>query len=408
MKLINANYIVTCSSDFKIIKNGAILFDKKILKIDKKEILLKEYPNVEVIECGENSVILPSFTNPHVHLEFSGNKTTLKYGDFMEWLNSVIKNREELTAKCSKECIEKALEDMLRSGITAIGAISNYLFDLEPCVNSPIKVTYFNEAIGSKPEMVDALYQDFLSRFGQSSEYNSENFKASIAIHSPYSAHPILIKKILQIAKDENLIVSTHLLESKAERDWLDKSEGDFVPFFKNFLNQNKSLTTPIEFIKLFEGVKTLFVHLLYANKDELSEVAKIGGEVITCPISNRLLNNKVLNLKSIKEANLNLSIATDGLTSNYSLNMFEEFRTTLFAYPNENLNEFAKELILMATKGGAKALNLNSGEISKDKSSDFIVVNLADKSEVEDVVLNLLLHTKEVNRVFINGKKIL
>ncbi len=400
MKLISADFIITCNEKFEILQDFAILFDKKILKIANKNELLKEYPNIERIECDKNSIILPSFANPHTHLEFSSNTTTLKYGDFMLWLNSVIKNRETLTQNCKIECIEKALNDMLKSGITSIGAISNYLFDLMPCVNSPIKVTYFNEVIGSKPEMLDMLFQDFLDRFNYSCTFNSDNFKATIAIHSPYSAHPILIKKVLEIAKKENLIVSTHLLESQTERDWLDKSEGDFVEFFKNFLNQNKSFITPIEFIKLFDGVKTLFVHSLYANENELNEVANIGGKVITCPISNRLLNNKILNLNLVE----NLSIATDGLTSNYSLNMFENIKIALFSYPNYDLNELAKKLLLMATKNGANALGLNSGEISEGKNSDFIVVNLIDESSVDDVVLNLLLHSNEANMVFIDG----
>ncbi len=408
MKLITADFIVTCNNNFEIIANSCLLFDKKIIKIGKKDDFLEKYSNLEIIDSGKNSIILPTFTNPHIHLEYSGNKTTLKYGKFMDWLNSVIKNREELMQKCDENCIRETLNKILKSGVSAIGAVSNYAFDLKPCVDSPIKVTYFNEVIGSKPEMIDALYQDFLGRFGQSSEYNSDNFKASIAIHSPYSAHPILIKKVLEIAKKENLTVSTHLLESQAERNWLDKSEGDFVEFFKNFLNQSKSLTIPIEFIKLFEGVKTLFVHTLYANKDELNEIKKIDGEIITCPISNRLLNSKVLNLDEIKRFNLNLSIATDGLTSNYSLNMFEELRTTLFAYPNRDLHQLAKELLIMATKNGAKALNLNSGELSEDKNSDFMVLNLSDESQKDDLILNLLLHSNEANQVFIDGKRVI
>ena len=42
---------------------------------------------------------MPGLINSHVHLEFSGNTTTLKYGNFYSWLNSVIKHREDLINK---------------------------------------------------------------------------------------------------------------------------------------------------------------------------------------------------------------------------------------------------------------------------------------------------------------------
>jgi len=405
LKLICSDFIITCDDNFNIIENGAILFDKNIKKVATKEELLKEYPEAELIELEKNSVIMPSFSNPHVHLEFSGNKTTLKYSKFIDWLNSVIEHREDLIEKCSNT-IETAIDEMLKSGIGTIGAVSSYGFDLEAVTNSKLKTVFFNEAIGSKPDMVDALYGDFLSRLGESQKHNSDRFRASIAIHSPYSIHPILTKKILQIAKDENILVSSHFLESKAEIDWLTKSKGDFVDFFKNFLNQSKSLITPIEFINQFRDVKALFVHNLEADEAIFNEMKNFDIDLITCPRSNRFLNNRVLDLDKVKD--FNLSIATDGLSSNSSLNMFDELKASLFSYPTRELNSFAKELLLQSTKNPAKSLGFNNGEIKENKSSDFIAISLPDKTDIESLPLNIILHTKEVTQNYIDGERII
>ena len=405
MKLICSDFIITCDDNFNIIENGAILFDKNIKKVATKEELLKESPEAELIELEKNSVIMPSFSNPHVHLEFSGNKTTLKYSKFIDWLNSVIEHREDLIEKCSNT-IETAIDEMLKSGIGTIGAVSSYGFDLEAVTNSKLKTVFFNEAIGSKPDMVDALYGDFLSRLGESQKHNSDRFRASIAIHSPYSIHPILTKKILQIAKDENILVSSHFLESKAEIDWLTKSKGDFVDFFKNFLNQSKSLITPIEFINQFRDVKALFVHNLEADEAIFNEMKNFDIDLITCPRSNRFLNNRVLDLDKVKD--FNLSIATDGLSSNSSLNMFDELRASLLSYPTRELNSFAKELLLQSTKNPAKSLGFNNGEIRESKSSDFIAISLPDKTDIESLPLNIILHTKEVTQNYIDGERII
>ena len=105
MKIISANWIVTCDENDSIIKNGAIVFDDKIIEIDSLDKIEKKYPNIEINKLENNSVLMPGLINSHVHLEFSGNSTTLKYGNFYSWLNSVIKFREELINKADKKLI---------------------------------------------------------------------------------------------------------------------------------------------------------------------------------------------------------------------------------------------------------------------------------------------------------------
>ena len=56
---------------------------------------------------------MPGLINSHIHLEFSANSTTLKYGNFMNWLNSVIKSRDELINKATKQLIDAKLKKYL-------------------------------------------------------------------------------------------------------------------------------------------------------------------------------------------------------------------------------------------------------------------------------------------------------
>lgn len=405
MKLICSNFTIICNLEFDILENYALLIDNgKIVEIDREERLLKKYKEIDALDFGKNSVLIAGFVNPHIHLEFSANRSKLEYGNFLSWLKSVIKNREDLIEECGNSCIKESLNSMLRTGVVAIGAISSYGFDIAPAIESPIKVTLFSEILGSKPEMVDTLYEDFLSRFYQVKSKESASLKSAIAIHSPYSTHPILIKKVLQFAKEQNSLVSTHFLESKEEREWLDSSKGRFQDFFREFLNQNRALTTPEAFISQFKDVKTLFTHNLYANSNELELISKLNSHIISCPKSNRLLNSKKLNLEALRELNLKYSFATDGLSSNNSIDILEELRFALFMYESENLNSFAKELILANTNLASKALNLSSGEIKVGKSADFAIFKLPQIQEIDSLAYNLILHSKEVEALFIDG----
>jgi len=405
MKILSASYVLTFDDNFSIITDGAIVFDEKIVEVASLEYIKEKYPNIEIIYIEGNSVLMPGLINSHIHLEFSANKTSLKYANFYSWLNSVIKNREKLIENAKTSLIKQELKKILKTGTTTIGAISSYSFDLEAVLSSPINKVFFCEAIGSKAEMIDTLFADFKSRLQQAQEYNSKNFKAGIAIHSPYSVHPFLTREVLNLAKNENLPVTSHFMESVEEKEWLNKDEGSFLEFFSNFLNQTKATSKPTEFLNLFKGVKNLsFTHCVEANEEEVEKIKELNASINHCAISNRFLNNSRLNLERIDD--INFSIGTDGLSSNNSLSMFDELRACLNIHYEKNIIKFAKTLLNAATNGGSRALGLNKGRIQKDFDADIISFCLPDTIEdLEDIYMQIILHTKYVDKVVIGGE---
>jgi cytosine/adenosine deaminase-related metal-dependent hydrolase len=407
MKILVANWILVCNDNFDIIKNGAIVFDKQIIEIGSKHDIQKKYPTLTPKLCGKNSVIMAGFVNSHIHLEFCANKTTLKYGNFVKWLFSVIANRDELIQKITPELISIELNKMLQSGTTTIGAISSYGFDLISCVKSPINVVYFAEVLGSKANMIDTLFLDFKERLKSAKTHKSDNFIPAIAIHSPYSTHPILIREVLKIAQKENLAVTTHFQESIAENNWLNYSSGEFKEFFVNILNQYQSLQRPSEFLSQFENIKNLsFTHCVQANNKELAQIKKLNATIIHCPNSNRLLNNSILNFNFLD--GISLAIGTDGLSSNYTLNMFEELRNAFFMHTNFEPNQLAIKLLLASTNGGAKAFGLNKGSLTKGKDADIICFNLPDEiHQKQDLAVAIILHISKVKQTYIKGEQI-
>ncbi|WP_428739494.1 aminofutalosine deaminase family hydrolase [Sulfurimonas sp.] len=401
MKIISPNYILTPNELFQ---NLSIAFDKTIQKIGFEEDLIKEFPEAEVIKLAKNSLLMPGLINAHVHIEFSANKTQLSYGDFINWLYSVIENREELINGCDQNCMSKSIDAMLDRGITTFGAISSHAMDLDACANAKQNVVFFNELIGSQAGMADALFGDFLARLDASKAVKREGFIPAVAIHSPYSVHPILIKKALEIVARENLKLTAHFMESQAERDWLDESKGDFQEFFKNFLNQEKNVSDSKEFLEHFNTTPTLLTHVVKSNEDELQKIKNSNHTIIHCPISNRLLGNGVLNIKQLNENNIPWIIATDGLSSNYKLDLFEEMKISLMTHANAPLLGFSQSLINAATKNAAKALGLNTGEIKEGKNADMIVLDLENEPN-DELMTHLILHHYNISKVFINGK---
>ena len=271
MTIISPDYILTPDT---LLQNNAVAFDKTIKKIAPLDTLKKEFPQAKIVQLQKNSLLMPGLINAHVHIEFSANTNQLSYGDFLHWLYSVIENREELINGCKLSCMNKAINAMLERGITTFGAISSHAMDFEACVHAKQNVVYFNELIGSQAGMADALFSDFLARLDASKAVKREGFYPAVAIHSPYSVHPILIQKALQIVKNENLKLTAHFMESEAERHWLDSSSGDFKEFFTTLLKQNKSVTDAKEFLNYFNGYQTLLTHAVKTNDQELDQIA--------------------------------------------------------------------------------------------------------------------------------------
>ncbi|MEA2029866.1 MAG: amidohydrolase family protein, partial [Campylobacterota bacterium] len=169
LQILKADYIYI---NGEYVEDYAIVFETKIIDVDSIEKITKHYPDVTIEDLGEGSILYPGLINTHVHLEFSSNQTTLKYGAFVRWLESVFNSREEVINNSTNRVIRAAINDMLRSGITAFGAISSYGGELEEVSKAKQKVLFFNELIGSNPQSIDMLYNDFLERIEQSSHYS--------------------------------------------------------------------------------------------------------------------------------------------------------------------------------------------------------------------------------------------
>ncbi|WP_263832157.1 aminofutalosine deaminase family hydrolase [Sulfurospirillum oryzae] len=406
MTLITADFVLTCNEAFEIIEEGAVLFDSHILEVGKSEELKAKHPNVTVIETPKNSVIMPGLINSHVHLEFSANQSMLRYGDFIPWLRSVIQHREELSALATTELITCKLQEMLKSGTTTLGAISSFGADLEACVQTPQRVVYFNEVLGSVPSAVDAMYGDFRGRLESSKEFTCKRFIPAVSVHSPYSTHPILARKALQIAKEEGCVVSTHFMESPAERAWIDEGSGDFQTFFSAFNPHAKPMCSAEEYLELFSQNPTLFTHGVQANEQELHVIANQNATLTHCPVSNRLLGVGKLDIKAVQKQNINLTLGTDGLSSNISLSLWDEMRSSLMMHPELELSHLAKTLLQSVTCNAAHALNVPCGRLEKELSADLIVATLPQACESEDVALQLILHTHQTHLIFIDGEK--
>ena len=404
MKIVIADYICT-PSGYRI--GEAVAFDRQIRAIGVTDALTAEYPDAEIIRTPAHSVLYPGLINTHVHLEFSSNKTTLAYGDFIPWLHSVIEHRGTLTELCDDATMAEACHQMLRSGITGFGAISSFGLELEVCKRAPQKVTFFNELIGSDAKTADMLYGDFLERVGQSETADeTDKITPAIAIHAPYSVHPIVLQRAISLARQKQYPLSAHFLESPAEKEWLASHSGGFAAFFEKFFGSNKAVTSAEEFLQQFHSYPTHFVHCVQTSKAQKQYLAAQGHSVAHCPRSNRLLGCGRLAIEDVEGT---MSIATDGLSSNWSLSLWDEMRAALMLHHQAPLEKLADRFIRSVTSDAAQAIRSDAGRLEAGAPADITVITLPSRPEqTEALSLYAILHTRHATQLYIDGEKIL
>ena len=397
MKILKAKYILSCDENFKILQNHAIIFDDKIQKIQP----INELKIAANDEIFKTSVAMPSLINAHTHLEYSANIAHLNFNGFTNWLKSVFLSRGILSKKLSQKILQNQIKKILKSGVGAVGEYSSFGLDLGPLASSALRTRFYCEILGSNENFLENSWANFLTRFNAAYQAQNENFKLGIAVHSPYSTHKILALKAIELAKKENLPLSAHFGESKDEMNFLNCAKSDLKGVLEMVNPKIKALYTPAEFLKMFDKNNTLFIHCVHATK-YLQNIAHIAH----CPRSNRFLSEGILDLnKALKHANI--ALGTDGLSSNFSLDIWDELRAALMIHAKHDLIKLSKLLLSMATSGGAKALQINSGEIKVGKNADIATFALPTGTKIERLALDLILHTKRAKSLFIGGKKI-
>lgn len=409
--IIGGSLVFLCDEKCSVQRDYGVLIENGIiLQVAPFSELQSTFPNVSA-RFYEDCVLLPALINAHIHFEFSNNVASFAYGDFGRWLDSVIANRDDVLGDITQS-IKNAITQQLQCGVGSVGAISSYGYDLELLAHSPLRVVYFNEAMGSNPSALDTLFANLKARVADSKAYQSHTFTPAIALHSPYSLHNIYAKHALEIAKELQTPISAHFLESAHEREWLECKSGYFYNFFANtFGVRNPTPFFSVQsFLEQFNGVHTLFTHCLFASHDELQQMAQNNHSVVICPRSNRLLCNTYFALQDAPKS-LNIALGTDGKSSNNNVNILEELRSAIFGYVDVDIHWLAKKLLLSVTKSGAKALDIESGELKKGKNADIALFKIPQVAQIKDVsqaVLHFILQARNAQSLYISGREVL
>ncbi len=370
MRKISADYIFPIATE--PIKNGVISVD------DDGTIINVESDNQGANEHYEG-IICPGFINTHCHLELSHMRSQVsENAGMIQFIKEILSKRSSFSEEEIQDAISIADAEMIKNGIVAVGDISNSIDTFNRKAKSSIFYHTFIEVFDFNPEKADETFETAKKLSTQLSTLNFE-LSNSIVPHAPYSVSEKLFRLIADEAVKKNSIISIHNQESLGESELFISHSGPmFEAFSKMGINMElipktgvNSLRTTLPKLPLSQ--KTLLVHNTFTTKEDLQwvknyQVSSIKYQELywcSCPNANIYIENKLPDYDLFIEENLNVTIGTDSLASNWSLSILDELKTISKYYPQIPL----QTLLTWATRNGAEFLGLNQlGTLEKGK----------------------------------------
>ncbi|MBO5884668.1 MAG: amidohydrolase [Clostridia bacterium] len=363
MKILfkNANIL-----DFE--QQNGFLFGNVVVQNDTIVYVGKDIPNDtydQTIDVKGN-VLMPGFVDTHCHSPMTILRGLKDDANLNEWLfDNMIPCEAKLTPNDIYWGQKLAILEYVKAGITCIE--EGYFYNEE--IVKAIKETGIRARVGFGPTTRDVGMTNMQYLEYQNNIIGSSNLiKPVCFIHSIYTTEENIICECVDYTAKNNIPLSIHLAETL-------KEVGDCT-----VKNNNKTPAQYLEDLGFFDRPNAMCYHCVHMDKDDLQILADYDVNVSTCPSSNIKLASGIAPVYAMQNKGINITIGTDGVASNNSLDMFKEmFLVATLSKVNiyDASVVTAKDVLKMATINGANALGFNVGEIKVGKNADIILINI-------------------------------
>lgn len=361
--------------DGPVVADGGVVVEHgRILAVDVRPALRNQFPQAEVVH-HPHTVLTPALINAHIHLELShlGELSATPLNTtFTGWIQHLLALREQrgATGEPIDEAASQASQLQYRQGVSVLADIGN---------------TTTGQGLATDFAGRLLAHKEYLGLAAFTLEKNMQRLAAEAETtrccgHAPYSTHPRLLQALKQRARHLAHVFPLHVAEPKAEGEMLAQGRGEMVDFIRQRGFWDGSFIPPgnngsIRYLYTL-GIldeRTLCVHAVHVDAEEIHILAGEGGKVCLCPGSNRFLRMGKAPVAQYLAAGLLPALGTDSVASNPELSLWREMALLAEDHPCVE----AAAIFAMATRGGAEALGLERdlGTLSPGKEADLLAV---------------------------------
>jgi len=223
--LITGGIVVTM--DGPPIDNGAVAVSgDRITDVANFPEISARHAGEEIVDLGEQA-LLPGLINAHCHLDYTRLRGKIpRQESFTDWIRAINAEKAKLSPEDYVRSINEGFAEAERFGTTTIANLTAFP-ELISQIHAPIRTWWLAELIDVRDpsranEVVDAAVGQLKS---------AEDW--GLAPHAPFTASANLYRRCEEIARRENVSLTTHLAESREEMSMFREASGPLYEFMK-------------------------------------------------------------------------------------------------------------------------------------------------------------------------------
>lgn len=334
-------------------------------------------PGEEVVDLA-GKILMPGFIHAHIHLCQTLFRNAAEHLELLDWLKQRIWPLEAAhTPESLYQTARLALVELIRGGTTGImdmGTVHHTDSVFLAAQESGIRAHIGKAMMDIGEDVPSGLRETTEASLRESSRLleawdNKEEgrLRYTFAPRFVPSCSPTLLKELVRLVEHYDSRIHTHASENRGEIALVKSMTG------KDNIDYLDSLG--------LTGAHVGLAHCVWVTDHELSCLSRTQTNVLHCPGSNLKLASGIAPIPRMRQLNIPVALGADGAPCNNRLDMFEEMRLAgLIQRPEHGPRVMeAREVVWMATRGGAHALGLADqlGKVAEGYLADLITLDL-------------------------------
>lgn len=360
------------------------------IKGEKIDYIGEKMPEADYGEeySGEGKLLMSAFINSHAHTPMTLMRGYGENMSLQDWLNKRIFPFE---AKLNGDDVYYAtllgIAESLRYGIVSTTDMYYFCDRMADAVCESGAKNNIGRGItcSTEDELKDLpAYRESKDLFEKYNNKCGGRIKIDMSLHAEYTSTPKIARQLGEFAKELGANIHVHISETKFEHDECKKRHGGKTPV--SYFNDLGMLDN-----------KTTAAHCVWLEDEDYDILAEKGVTAASCPISNLKLASGVCNVPYLLKKGINVTIGTDSVSSNNSLNIMEDIKFFSLIHKEKYGDPTVitpKQALYAATRAGALGQGRDdTGKLKEGYRADLIVMDISGPNmhPVHDLVNNIV-----------------
>lgn len=352
---------VTMRRELPVVENAYILIEGNRFAYVGTE---KPPGHFDQVVDGQGGVAAPGLVNAHTHTAMTLLRSYADDMNLQDWLTQKIFPFEDtLTPEMVYDGSLRGIMEMLSTGTTCFHDM--YFFEEETARAA--------ELLGIRGVLCEGITDGVLEAKLQKTEtllrivaQGSGRLRVGVSPHAVYTCCPETLRVCGAFAREHGLRLHTHLSETVQENQDCLRDYG-MTP--TELLADTGLLDSPL-----------VAAHGVWLSEGDMALLREHNVTVAHNPVSNLKLASGIAEVPKLVEMGINVTLGTDGASSNNNLDLFEEIKLAGILHKGVTRDPTALpawDILEMATVNGARALGYEDlGQLKEGYLADMILLD--------------------------------